>query len=74
MPRNKPTSDLQAAAAALGRKGGLAKNAKLTAADRKAIGKQLADARKGIPAAERSRIAKAAVAAREEKRRSRKPG
>jgi len=69
MPKTND-SDLSAAAAALGRKGGLAKAQKLTTADRKAIGKQLAEARKAIPADERRRIAKAAVAAREEKRRT----
>ena len=64
--------DLHAAAAALGSKGGRAKAQKLTAADRKAIGEQLAEARKQIPPEERKRIAKAAVAKREEYRRQRK--
>jgi hypothetical protein len=70
MSQKKTTpSDLNAAAAALGRKGGLAKAKKLTPAERKAIGKQLAEARKQIPPEERKRIAKAAVAKREEYRR-----
>ena len=46
----------------------LVKAQKLTPAERKAIGKQLAEARKQIPPEERKRIAKAAVAAREAKR------
>jgi hypothetical protein len=58
--------------AAWGRKGGKAKNAKLTAAQRKQIGKQLAQARKRIPLEERRRLAKGAVAKREEYRRQRK--
>lgn len=75
MPRKKQSSvdpDLHAAAAALGRKGGLAKASNLTAADKKAIGKQLAEARKQIPPEERRRIAKAAVAAREARRQQKK--
>lgn len=57
------------AAVALGRLGGKAKAAKLSAAERAEIGKRLAEARKSIPAAERRRIAKLAVTARERKRR-----
>jgi hypothetical protein len=57
--------------AAWGRKGGKAKNAKLTAAQRKEIGQQLAEARKRIPPEERRRLAEAAVAKREEYRRQR---
>jgi hypothetical protein len=75
MPQKKThrtNPDLHAAAAALGSKGGRAKAQKLTPAQRKAIGKQLAEARKQIPAEERKRIAKAAVAKREEYRRQRK--
>jgi hypothetical protein len=59
---------MSAAAALMGSKGGKAKNAKLTASQRKEIGKQLAEARKKIPPEERSRLAKLAVAKREEYR------
>jgi hypothetical protein len=69
MPRKKVPDNIHAAMAAWGSKGGKAKAKKLTPADRKAIGKRLAEARKQIPAEERIRIAKAAVAKREEYRR-----
>ena len=68
MPRKRGSGDVSAAAALMGSKGGKAKAAKLTTAQRKEIGKQLAEARKKIPAGERRRIAKAAVAKREEYR------
>lgn len=68
MSRKKTPTDIHAVMAAWGSKGGKAKAQKLTPADRKALGRQLAEARKRIPPAERKRIAKAAVAAREEKR------
>jgi len=71
MPRKKASTDMHAAAVALGSKGGKAKAKKLTPADRKALGEQLAKARKQIPAEERKRIAKIAVAKREEYRRQR---
>jgi hypothetical protein len=71
MSGKKTPADLHAAAAALGSKGGKAKAKKLTPADRKALGKRLAEARKHIPPEERRRIAKAAVAKREEYRRQR---
>jgi hypothetical protein len=58
--------------AAWGRKGGKAKNGKLTAAQRQEIGQRLSEARKRIPPEERRRLAKAAVAKREEYRRQRK--
>ena len=75
MPQKKTSQsspDLHAAAAAMGSKGGRAKAQKLTPAERTAIGKQLAEARKKIPPEERQRIAKAAVAKREQYRRQRK--
>jgi hypothetical protein len=74
MPRKKAPTDIHAAAVALGSKGGQAKAKKLTPSDRKALGEQLALARKQIPPEERKRIAKAAVAAREQKRQQRKNG
>jgi hypothetical protein len=74
MPRKKAPPDIHAAAVALGSKGGKAKAEKLTPADRKALGERLAQARKQIPPEERTRIAKAAVAAREQKRQQRKHG
>ncbi len=72
MPRKRGSGEISSAAALMGSKGGKAKAAKLTAAQRKEIGKQLAEARKRIPPEERSRLAKAAVAKREEYRRERK--
>jgi hypothetical protein len=72
MPRKKPPTDMHAAAVALGSKGGKAKAQKLTPADRKALGQQLAKARKQIPTEERKRIAKIAVTKREEYRRQKR--
>jgi hypothetical protein len=72
MPRKTIPTDMQAVMAAWGRKGGKAKAKKLTAADRKALGQRLAEARKRISPEERKRIAKAAVAKREEYRQQRK--
>jgi hypothetical protein len=63
---------MQTVMAAWGKKGGKARAKKLTAADRKALGERLAEARKRIPPEERKRIAKAAVAKREEYRQQRK--
>jgi len=72
MSRKNTPTDIHAAMAAWGSKGGRARAKKLTPADRKALGKRLAEARKQIPSEERQRIAKNAVAAREEKRRNEK--
>lgn len=72
MPRKKMPANIHEAMAAWGSKGGKVKAAKLTAAERKELGKQLAEARKKISPEERRRIAKAAVAKREEYRRQRK--
>lgn len=66
--RKTARADVRSAAAILGSLGGKAKAEKLTTADREAIGKQLAEARKRIPPEERKRIAKAAAAAREARR------
>jgi hypothetical protein len=71
MTRKKMSENIHEAMAAWGSKGGKAKAAKLTAAQRKKIGKQLAESRKQIPPEERRRLAKAAVAKREEYNRQR---
>jgi hypothetical protein len=60
------------AAVALGRLGGRAKAAAMSPAQRIDLGKRLADARRNIPAAERRRIARLAVEARERQRKQRK--